>query len=525
VARSILIQILADASDLKRTFKDVGNDSEKLGSKLGSSFKKWGKLGAAGAAAGGAAILTKQLFDSVGAAKEAQKAELRLGQAFDSAKVKAKDRAKAQATVDKVSRRAALDDEDLSDVLAKLTRSTGSVQKGQKGMALAADIARGRNISLEAAAKAVEKAYLGQETGFKRIGVVVPKVTRSYDMLKTKVNILTDRYKNAKGALKDRLKAEIDNIKSQYASAKASDKAATAQAAIAKATKLYSGAAEKYGNSSVGAQEKLSVAFENLQERVGMKLLPILAKLAQWGVRFLDWSDKNWPRFSKAIQKVWTVAKPFIDNLIARIKDVVKIVDGVVKLIDAIAHGKWANAWKAFKQIVSAEVNLIYHTFLELPGKVVKALTGKAWAGLKTIGTSIKNAAMSGLSHIADGIVAILVGIVNKIIRLANSAIGKINKVSPFKDIPKIGELNAPGSTQRTSPQRVQPGTRSSGPRDSGDTSFTPSQRATQGVTHVTLNMDGREVGSVTLKHNQRTARGTVASRRGPHAGRGLALG
>jgi len=525
VARSILIQILADASDLKRTFKDVGNDSEKLGSKLGSSFKKWGKLGAAGAAAGGAAILTKQLFDSVGAAKEAQKAELRLGQAFDSAKVKAKDRTKAQAAVDKVSKRAALDDEDLSDVLAKLTRSTGSVAKGQKGMALAADIARGRNISLEAAAKAVEKAYLGQETGFKRIGVVVPKVTKSYDMLKSKVNILTDRYKNAKGALKERLKAEIDNIKSQYASAKASDKAATAQSAIAKATKLYTGAAEKYGNSSVGAQEKLSVAFENLQERVGMKLLPILAKLAQWGVRFLDWSDKNWPRFSKAVQKIWTVVKPFVDNLIARIRDVVKIVDGVVKLIDAIAHGRWADAWSAFKQVVVNEVKLIYHTFLELPGKVVKALTGKAWNGLKSIGTSIKNAAAKGLQGIADGILGILVGAINKVIRLANSAIGKINKVSPFPDIPEIGEVAAPSTSQRKTTQRVQPGSRSSGPWQLGPTRFAPTQLGTQDGSKVVLNMDGREVGSIVLKHNQRTARGTAASRRGPHAGRGLALG
>lgn len=525
MARSILIQILADASDLKRTFKGVGDDSDKLGKKLGGNFKKYAKIGLAGAAAGGAALITKQLFDSVDAAKESQKAELRLGQAFDSAKVKAKDRAKAQDAINKVSRDAALDDEDLSDVLAKLTRSTGSYAKGMKGMALAANIARGRNISLEAAAKAVEKAQLGQETGFKRIGVVVPKVTRSYDMLKTKVNVLTERYKKAKGPLKERLKAEIDNIKSQYASAKASDKAATAQSAIAKASKLYAGAAKKYGDSSVGAQEKLSVAFENLQERVGMKLLPVLAKLAQWGVRFLDWSDKNWPRFSKAVKQVWTVVKPFVDNLIARIKNVVKIVEGVVKLIDAIAHGRWAAAWAAFKQVVVNEVKLIYNTFLALPGKVVKALGSKAWAGLKTIGTTIKNAAMSGLEHLADGIVGVLVGIVNKIIRMANSAIGKINKVSPFPDIPKIGEVASPGSTQRTSPQRVQPGTRSSGPRDRGDTSFTPSQRATQGVTHVTLNMDGREVGNITLKHNQRTARGTATSRRGPHAGRGLALG
>jgi hypothetical protein len=148
VARSIVIQILADASQLQREFRKAGDAGDKMGTRLGGSLKTYAKLGAAGAAAGGVAILTKQLFSSVSAAKESQKAEIRLGQAFDAVKIKGKDRAKATAQIDKVSKSAALDDEDLSDTLAKLTRTTGSAAKGAKGMALAANIARARNISL-----------------------------------------------------------------------------------------------------------------------------------------------------------------------------------------------------------------------------------------------------------------------------------------------------------------------------------------------------------------------------------------
>ena len=522
MANTILIKILADASQMEREFRAAGDSGEKMGKKLGGSLKKYAKLGAAGAAIGGVAVVTKQLFASVDAAKESQKAEVRLGQAFDAANVKAKDRARAQETINKVSKRAALDDEDLSDSLASITRATGSVVKGQKGIALAANIARGRNISLAAATKLVEKAYLGSDTAFKRVGVVVPKVTRSYDMLKSKVGILTDRYKKAKGPLKDKIKAQIEDIKQQYASAKAADKAATAQSAISKATKLFAGSSEKYGKTAAGAQEKLSVAFENLQERVGMKLLPVLTKLSLWGVRFLDWSEKNWPRFSKAIKDMWQKAKPFIDNLVDRIQDVAKIVKGVVQIIKGIRDGDWSLVWKGFKTVVVNELKLIYDTFLALPAKIVKALGRRAWSGLSSVGASIKNAIIGGLEGIAQGVVNILVGAINRVIKLANSAIGKINKVSPFPDIPKISEVTTPGS--RTSPQRVQPGTRSSGPRDRGDTS-----RTTAGVQHVTINVNGArdpvETGRAVLREIQRTNQRTATPRRGPNAGTALATG
>ncbi len=528
MARSIVVQIIGDASQLQREFNKAGDSSDKLTKRFGLNAKTLAKGGAIAGAGLAVAGATKFLSGSISAAKEAEKAEFRLNQAFDASRVSASKRAKALAAVNKVSRSAALDDEDLSDVLAKITRSTGSVEKGTKGMALAAQLARARDIPLATAAKAVEKAMLGKETALAKLGVVVPKVTTQSDKLKAKISELRMQYTKAKGPLKDKIKAQIEDLKGQSKMAAQLDKVSTAQAALAKAQKQTAGAAEKYGKTTAGAQEKLSVAWENLQERVGMKLLPVLTKLSLWGVRFLDWSERNWPRFSKAVSDVYQKVKPILDNLYARIQDAVKIIQGVVKIIQGIKNGDWSLVWKGFKQVVVNELKIIYDTFLALPKKVIAKLTGSAWNGLKKVGGKIKDAIVGGLTAAIDGVIGAIVNAINRVIRIANSAIGKVNKVSPFKDIPKIAEVGAPGSSGRTSPGQVQPGTRRSGPRDSGQPFRTPAATQSSGQTGaqtVVLNMDGREVGHITLKHNQRTARGTATSRRGPHAGRGLALG
>lgn len=530
MARSIVIQILGDASDLKREFRMVENDSDRLGKKLGGNFKKYAKIGAAGAAVGGAALITKQLFDSVSAAKESEKAEFRLGQAFDSAKVKAKDRAKAQAAVNRVSRKAGLDDEELSDTLAKLTRSTGSVTKAQKGMALAAEIARGRDIPLAAAAKIVEQAMLGKERGLAKIGVVVPKVTAMEDKLKAKINVLKESMKKATGAAKEKIKAQIEDLKGQVKMAKQLDKVSTGQAALAKAQKMFAGASEKYGKTAAGAQDKLNVAFENLQERVGAKLLPVLAKLSIWGVRFMDWSEKNWPQFQRTVKDAFDKVRPVIQTAIKYIEGVYNAVKNTVMLVRAIIRGDWSEAWDRAKKIVTEGIFKILDAITTLPRKIVAKLTGAAWGGLKKVGERIRDGIMSGLNSLKDMILNLLQWIVNKVNGVVGPIRGALGKVGI--DIPKIPDVvphqQTGNRTRIVTPGNIQPGTRSSGPRDRGQPFRTPSsaqQLAASGDVNAIVNLDGQEVGRLQLKRQQRTARGTATSRRGPHAGRAIGLG
>jgi hypothetical protein len=54
---------------------------------------------------------------------------------------------------------------------------------------------------------------------------------------------------------------------------------------------------------------------------------------------------------------------------------------------------------------------------------------------------------------------------------------------------------------------------------------FNPAASQTAGQGVVNLHMDGKRVGSVVMKRNQRASKNTAASRRGPFAGQRLALG
>jgi hypothetical protein len=215
------------ATTVARLEAILGADTRGFDSAMGRSESRMKSMGKA-AALGGLAIaggLAVGLKKSVDAAMEAEQAETRLTAAMDAAGISAKARAAANEAISATSRKAALDDEALSDSFAKLVRTSGDVTKATEGMNLAADIARARNISLEASTKMVERALSGNESAFSRIGLKL-------------------------------------------------DKTATAQDVLAAAQKRFGGAAEEYGKTTEAAQERVGVAFENVQEKLGAKLLP-----------------------------------------------------------------------------------------------------------------------------------------------------------------------------------------------------------------------------------------------------------
>lgn len=474
MARKIVVQIVGDATSLERSFRKAGDASDRFGKRIGVSAKTFAKAGAVGAAAGGVALVTKQLFASVRAAKESEAAAARLDAAFDQARVSAQQRARAQQAISRISKTAALDDEDLSDALARLTRTSGSAAKGTKDLALAANIARARQISLAAAAKIVEKARVGQLRGLKAIGVEINKNTSSEE-------------------------------------------------ALERAQRKFAGSAERYGKTAAGAQDKLSVAFENLQERVGAKLTPVITKLTLKLVDLIDWSERNWPKFSAAIKKAVDLVRPIIQYFVDRIENVVKVIKGVVRLVDAIAHGEWGKAWAAFKDVVSNVLKGIYKSFLELPRKVLAALGAKAWRGLEAVGSTIKNAALGGLTGLKDALVGALTSAINAMIRLVNKAIAAYNKIPIAPDLPKISEVGG-GGTGRSRPSSGLTTRPDEGTRGRFAASASRQLQST-GLPSISLHVDGRELGRVVIGRTQRAGRETAASRRGPFAGQRLALG
>ena len=472
-SRKLEVIITGDASSLNRALGQAGTSASGFGSKMA----KAGKIAAVGLA-GGIAIAAVALKKSADAALDAEKAQKRLDAAFRAANVSAKDRAEAMKAVSKTSNRAALDDEDLMDTLGRLTRVTGDARKAQQAMAVAADVARGRNLSLEASTKIVEKALLGNVGALKRIGIEIPKVTEAQDALRASNENATDAQKKA---------------------AKAADDTATRQAALAALQKQYAGAAEAYGNSSAGAQERFKVALENLQEAIGAKLLPVLTKLFILLSDLITWATVNWPRFEKAatdayesvrkgaqqlidyyntnfkpaienvievVRAIWsrfgeqitTIAKTYLSQLRSVIVAGLTIIKAVFEVFAALLRGDWSAAWNGIKTIVTTTLNLMVTTIknvgtlmiaaLQIVGKGLLTVLGTVagqFVGLIRGGLNAVVSAINGLAGAAgraassfgqaiyNGIVGALKGLGGALVSLItapiNAILGKINGI------------------------------------------------------------------------------------------------
>ena len=178
----------------------------------------------------------------VNAAGEAETAEGRLEIAYRNSGVEFDRNADAvERALAARSRLSAFDDEDLSDSLAKVIVRTRDHGKALEALNDITDVARGRQISLEAATQLWIKASLGQAGQLRRVGIEV-------------------------------------------------DKNATSEQLLAKLRQTYAGQAVQYANSERAARERANVSLENAGEIIGRSLTPAIAAGAH---ELSDWLDKQ----------------------------------------------------------------------------------------------------------------------------------------------------------------------------------------------------------------------------------------
>lgn len=467
-SRSLTVKILGDASSLQREFAKADRSVTGLGKRMGR-LGTLGKLGVAGGAVAGLAAVGKGLQSSVKAAEQAELAQARLRQALKASNVSYKTHGKAiDKAIQKTSKLAGLDDEELSDSFAKLVRTTGSVKRAMKDMGLAADIARGRNISLEQATKIVEKAETGQLRGLKAIGVHIGKGT-------------------------------------------------TATQALERAQKKFAGSAVSYGKTAAGAQAKLSVAFENLKEKIGAKLIPVITKLALKLVNFVDWAEKNWPRFKKAIQPVidairnlgptfqvmLNIVKPIVSFYFGKVFPLqMKVMGTAIKAVGvvAVAFGK------TFKTVVNGVLWLI-DKFLAGMQKLAEGASHLPFVGdqfkgvAKKIGEARKS--VQALNRQLDALDGKTVSV--NVITRAISQIEEQRSGLPLRARPGAA---APAPRSRTVPRR----------------NLSVRDREPTIVVHSHTYLDGRPIAHTVTKEQQRSARRTGTQTTGPHAGNATGL-
>ncbi len=105
---------------------------------------------------------------------------------------------------------------------------------------------------------------------------------------------------------------------------------------LAELTTEFGGAAEAAGNTASGGLAKLKIAFDNVAEKIGYALLPLIQRFSDWVMthqediqRFadkivnglnmaIDWVSRNWPTISQVLGTIISVMQD-IYNIVASV--------------------------------------------------------------------------------------------------------------------------------------------------------------------------------------------------------------
>jgi hypothetical protein len=276
-AVSALIRLRDAEERVARSSVEAGNSAHRSG----AGFRRLGEdaeRGARGALAGARILrgarsalvfgstsflggygVTAVVRRVVDAAREQEQVQASLQQTLRQTGISyAQNRDEIEQTIQAQSRLSAFDDEELTRSFTSLIRRTRDVGEALRLNAVAADVARGRHIDLQAAVTLVTRASLGQVGSLRRLGLDVRAVTAAQDALRAsgeKVTVAARRQ------------------------AQEQDRVATSQRVIAALQRSYGGQAEAYSRTAAGAQDRFNKTLNDTEEIIGRALTPQLTRL------------------------------------------------------------------------------------------------------------------------------------------------------------------------------------------------------------------------------------------------------
>lgn len=362
---TLRVVIAGDARDYGRALQSADKNTERFERGitratgtvhgLGGAYRTLGGL----IAAAGVAHEIRQ-FGTAQAESEVSSAKLtaQLKQANISYQAHGKE---IDSVIQKTSKLAGLDDEDLQDAFTAIVRTSGSVSESLRGTAIAADLARAKHMDVTKAGELVAKVAGGNVGILSRYGVSFDAVTTAQDKLKASAQKYTP----------EQLKA-----------AQAADKQATSQKALGVLQSRFAGQAEAYGKTSAGAYDRLGVASENLQESLGGILAPAVSAAADGLAGLQDAASHI--DFSGATNKVRDWAGDiggFISDTRTKIDHLMHPKDGkqgaslASAIGTSIADGVSSIDWSTIGSTISTGIEGGLDLSAELPGAIEQGLS------------------------------------------------------------------------------------------------------------------------------------------------------
>jgi hypothetical protein len=299
--RRIVVEFIGDASSLRNGVREGESALGSFSGKAQAAGKIAGKALAGGLLlAGAAAVKATQAAADDEAAQARLAQQLKQGAGATDTQVAATEKwITAQGKALGVS------DDELRPALAKLAAVTGDVGKAQKLASLAMNISAGTGKSLEQVTTALAKA----QTGLGRrpvqvLDLATKDVTKDSGALKAaQISVTTAQTaytkavhdhgaKSAEASLASK-KLSLAQDKLSDAQKKTKSSVISTDEAISRLSEKYKGDAAAAAETTAGKQKILSVQFGELQEQIGAKLLPVMLKLADVGLKVVDWISKN----------------------------------------------------------------------------------------------------------------------------------------------------------------------------------------------------------------------------------------
>jgi hypothetical protein len=400
MARTVLEVVAAmNARPLEQGLGRAGKATDKFGKDVDRSSKRarsgFASIGGAAKLAGGAIVasgIVAGLRDIASAAAESEVSTVKLKSQLKASGVSYRAHAKEiDKVIQKTSRLAALDDEDLQDAFTNIVRVTGNVTQSMKLTGVAADIARAKHIDVAKAGQMLGKVADGNVGSLKKLGVSFTPVTTAQDALTKSGEKFT--------------KAQMDQ-------AKATDKTKTTAGALAAVQKTFAGQAAAYGKTSAGAMEGLDVASENLKETLGKALAPAMASAAGGLTKFIgeiQSGEGSGGKFADAMgevadeaKHVYSEIKPVVETVgqfVAKHPGILKAAGGLVAVGLAVKTIRFAGAITGLSTLMTAAAKAGRGPGMTIGGKMVSGIRsalGAGAGGLKTVLTSVLSRAGSG---------------------------------------------------------------------------------------------------------------------------------
>ena len=315
------------------------------------------------------------LKDSVKAAEAAQTSVAALGTAMNNAKVNTDANREAIMKSTEAMGNLGFKANDTRDAFTKMITATGSVTESTRLMSVAADYARLKHEDLATAASTLTRGTTGAARAFREFGIVLdthlPKneaISKAFDQLNQKIG----------------------------------------------------GQAAAYAQTYAGKMQIIGVQTEDLKEKIGNLLLPVLTKLESWFIGSLKWLSEHKAAMEAIALIVGTVLTVVIVNLtkqlyaqaaawVAANIEIVAIV-AVIGLVIAGFVKLW-NSSETFRKVVVDALKLVIDAFGYLVGaigKVIEAATHLPFIGghFKGIADAVNGAAkeIGGFSSKLDGL-------------------------------------------------------------------------------------------------------------------------